>query len=283
MTVNRLGARVKKALLAAGVMMMVQQSHAAALKAETVGQAYDIATAQPLYSETHCVSDDAAVREVIYRDRDEALIAFKELSYETGPTTPAFVQHNINTQDSVAVEMRQGEIIMTFAESDLRSPRVVAKTPGAGVPLVVDAGFDAFVKDNWESLLAGERKRFQFPFAARETVVELQIASASCTYESETDQCFTLELGNWFFKMLAAPIELGYDSELRRLSRFRGVSNITDADGGGMVVDIRYRYSDVASVDCAPDELSAILAAMTVEDVPAGVGRSLFALAPQEN
>jgi hypothetical protein len=270
-------------LLLIAAAMVAQKAYAKVLVAETIGQAYDLNSAQPLYTETHCVSDDAVIREVIYRDGNEEVIAFKALSYATGPTTPAFVQHNISTRGSVAVELQQGEVVMNFAGSDSELDRVVAKKAGATLPLVIDAGFDAFVKTNWESLLAGERKRFQFPFAAREMVVELQIASASCSYESETDQCFSLELNNWLLKMVADPIELGYDSELRRLSRFRGVSNITDADGAGMVVDILYRYSDMASVDCAPEELSGILGATVTYDLPKGVDRPSIAMASLEN
>lgn len=251
------------------LLAMVQRAQAAALVVETVGEAHDLDTGLPLYSETHCVSEDAAVREVSFRDGDDALIAFKTLHYGTGPTTPAFVQQNINTQDSVAIAIEQGEIVMTFAAAaaasgavesgQAGSDRVVARQPDADLPLVVDAGFDGFVKTHWESLLAGESQRFQFPLAARETLLELQISSANCGYESQTDQCFTLEPGNWLLKMLAEPIELGYDRQLRRLTRFRGVSNISAADGGRLEVDIRYRYSDLAAVDCARDGLSAIL------------------------
>jgi len=243
--------RPMRTMLLMATVLLAQSAHATGLAAETIGYAYDINSEQLLYSESHCVSADAMVREVIYRDSSDGLIALKELSYDTGPTTPGFVQRNINTSDSVAVELRQGEVVMSFVGSGAAAARVVTKKPDAGVPLVVDAGFDAFVKANWESLLAGESKHFQFPFAARETLVELQIASATCSYEREADQCFTLELNNWLFRMLADPIELGYDSDLRRLTRFRGTSNITDAEGDGMVVDIHYQYTDVASIDCA--------------------------------
>ena len=50
--------------------------------------------------------------------------------------------------------------------------------------------------------------------------------------------------------MLASPIELGYDSTLMRLSRYRGLSNINDDNGDGLVVDIKYQYQE-AAVTCA--------------------------------
>ena len=45
--------------------------------------------------------------------------------------------------------------------------------------------------------------------------------------------------------MVVKPIELGYDPELRRLTRFRGLSNIGDENGNGLVVDIKYDYQDI--------------------------------------
>jgi hypothetical protein len=226
---------------------------ASQLKVETIGYAYDLDSEQLLYSETHCVSDDALMREVAYRDSQNALIAFKALNYNAGPTLPEFMQNNINTSDSVKVELRQGDVVMTFADALTEAVRQETKKPDSQVPLVVDAGFDAFVKANWDDLLAGSSKAFQFPFAAREMLVDLKIAGAPCSYESESDQCFTLELDNWLLKVLADPIELGYDRAERRLTRFRGASNITDAEGEGMLVDIRYRYTDIGSVDCATE------------------------------
>ena len=46
------------------------------------------------------------------------------------------------------------------------------------------------------------------------------------------------------------PIELGYDAELKRLVRYRGLSNIGDGKGQGQVVDIRYRYEDLPQEAC---------------------------------
>ena len=128
--------------------------------------------------------------------------------------------------------------------------KVVAVTPSADLPVVIDAGFDAFVTGNWDGLVAGDGKRFQFPVFARETLVELSIESAPCSYDTDTDQCFRLEPDNWLISMLTEPIELGYDSSLQRLARFRGVSNISDGSGSGLLVDIRYRYDDLAAQRC---------------------------------
>jgi hypothetical protein len=211
---------------------------------------------EPLYSETHCLSGDALAREVIYRNVEGQLIAHKILSYSTGPTTPSFVQHNFYSQESIEVELKLDEVTMTVKDENSSGPaRVISTRTSANLPVVIDAGFDAFVTGNWDSLVAGENKSFQFPFAARESLVKLRIKPTSCTYDTESDQCFRLEMNNWLLRMLVAPIELGYDAKLKRLTRYRGLSNIGDGKGEGLVVDIRYNYQDVPAMACGVNDL----------------------------
>ncbi len=216
---------------------------------QTIGEAFDQRSHTLLYSETHCVSPDALARKVLYRDREQRLIAHKTLDYQSGPLTPSFVQHNLSSNDSFGVQLKDGEVIVSTTEGE-GAPALVALQPDTGYPIVVDAGFDAFVTTHWDSLVAGESRRFQFPLASRETLVEMSIERAHCSYDTDSDQCFSLEPGNWLLRMLADRIELGYDASLQRLTRFRGVSNISDESGSGWVVDIHYRYDDAAGLRC---------------------------------
>ena len=235
---------------------MMHNGYANDIVAQTIGEAFDLKSDELLYSETHCLSRDALAREVIYRNVDGQLIAHKSLSYETGPTTPSFVQRNFYSQESIEVELKQDELTMTIRDVNSSEPgKVVSTRPSPRLPVVIDAGFDAFVTTNWDSLVAGENKSFQFPFAARESLVKLRIKPMSCSYDSETDQCFSLEMNNWFLRMLVDPIELGYDAKLKRLSRYRGLSNIGDGKGNGLVVDIHYNYQDLPAKACAVDDL----------------------------
>ena len=244
-------------VLALSSFAMMHNGYANDVVAQTIGEAFDLKSDELLYSETHCLSRDALAREVIYRNVDGELIAHKSLSYETGPTTPSFVQRNYYSQESIEVELKQDELTMTVRDVNSGGPgKVVSTQPSSRLPVVIDAGFDAFVTTNWDSLVAGENKSFQFPFAARESLVRLRIKPMSCTYDSETDQCFSLEMNNWFLRMLVDPIELGYDASLKRLTRYRGLSNIGDGKGNGLVVDIRYNYQDLPAKACAVDNLN---------------------------
>jgi hypothetical protein len=226
---------------------------------ETVGLAFDLKSDQLLYRETHCVSADKLAREVIYRDAGGKLIARKLLDYSSGATTPSFVQHNFYSRELVEVAYEQGVVSMAVVDADSRETHKSGSVkPSAKLPVVIDAGFDVFVRQNWDSLVAGNSLEFQFPLADRERLVDLRIKPLGCSYPTQTDQCFRLDVANWFLRMLVKPIELGYDVERRRLTRFRGLSNIGDENGNGLVVDIKYDYQDIPGEACRIIEQSLI-------------------------
>jgi hypothetical protein len=228
---------------------LVQASRADAAAVHTIGTAYDLRSDKPLYSEAHCVTGDALEREVIYRDAGERLIAHKTLDYRTGQATPSYVQRNFYAGESITVALREDTLEMTVGDLAGAGETASARLDGEK-PLVIDAGFDAFVRENWDTLVAGQTLRFEFPFAARESLFALRIGPSQCSYDTSTDQCFRLELDNWVLRALLDPIELGYDAGHKRLARYRGLSNIGDGAGEGQVVDIRYRYEDLPAVAC---------------------------------
>jgi hypothetical protein len=235
------------------ILAAMQSAVANQSPGRVIGEAFGLKSDDYLYSETHCSLDDLA-SEVIYRRHDGTPIAYKTLDYKSGQTTPSFVQHNIHEKEKISVSFDQQAVSMSVTVSGSReSENRLPVTDIAGTPVVIDAGFDSFIRDNWDQLVSGEALEFQFPFASRSSMILLQVESSVCGYETESDQCFTLEPSNWFYRMLSSPIELGYDSNLSRLTRYRGLSNINDESGKGLVVDIRYRYQDVAATACDID------------------------------
>lgn len=226
--------------------------------ARAIGEAYDLENDEFLYREVYCVNGEPDEIEVIYRNETDSVIAHKTLDYRSGPVTPSFVQNNLYSSEVIEVMLRDGEVSMAVLDAATAEPKKASAEPAGGkLPVVIDAGFDEYVRQNWDALLAGEKQSFLFPFAERSKLLELRIRSASCSYPTDTDQCFKLELSNWFFRMLVAPIELGYDPEQRRLLRYRGLSNIGDGKGNGSVVDIRYVYKDLPELACRSDQSPA--------------------------
>lgn len=240
-------------LAGSGLLLLVLGGYAQAAQRTTqmTGEAFDLDSGELLYHETHCVSADESEREVLYSDAHGKLLARKLVDYQSGATTPSFEQQNFYSSEVIRVGLRSDELTMTIVDTDSREARSkVSLRPDSNLPVVIDAGFDGFVRKHWDSLVAGEALEFQFPFADRESLVELRIGRLGCSYEGSGDQCFRLDLANWFLRMLVAPIELGYDPDKRRLTRYRGLSNIGDGNGNGLVVDLRYDYRNVPENAC---------------------------------
>jgi hypothetical protein len=222
-----------------------------------VGDAFGMKSNVLVYRETHCGAQNELASEVFYQHGDGTLIAHKTLDYRSGYATPSFVQNNIQAREKIRVSFDQEAVSMSVTDyGNQESKKTHPVTDTARKPTVIDAGFDGFIRANWDNLVSGEMQEFQFPVASRGSLISLRLQPSVCSYETETDQCFTLEPSNWFFRMLTSPIELGYDANLVRLSRYRGLSNINDENGYGLVVDIKYRYLATPGTACSIDRLA---------------------------
>ena len=243
-------------LFALVLLPMPQQVYAEKAHVWAIGDAVDLDSAVAVYTETHCLSKGGLTRDVLYRDMEKKLIAHKVLDYSSGPLTPSFVQRNFYSDEVITVELEQDElemaVIVAGSQVAEKSRFTVSQ---ASMPLVIDAGFDTFVTQNWGALVGGSSKSFQFPFAARQRLLKLRVKAARCSHGDDTDQCFSLKIDNWLLSRLVSPIELGYDPMLKRLTRFRGLSNIGDANGDGQSVDIRYRYDNLSDAVCEWSEI----------------------------
>lgn len=183
-----------------------------------VGQAYDQTSGSIAYREFHFCSADALRCSIEYKNPEGKLIARKDLDYRHDLHAP-----EINIHD---VLLAQRQTIAAQREDGL----------------VVDAGFDNFVRSNWDKLVTGEAIKFRFlvvgrkqPFTMRAQLDE----SRSCPQQ---ELCLSVALDSWLLGMLADPIDLTYSREDRRLKRFQGVSNIRTESGKTQDVDIQYDY-----------------------------------------
>jgi hypothetical protein len=229
----------------------ITAAHAAETKPFSIGEAYSINNEELLYSETHCQSDDKLHREVLYKNPDGESIAYKSLDYRNGFMVPSFKQTNFQTREETQVSFDDEKVTLSFTDANReQTQETLTNKNSANLPMVIDAGFDAYIRQNWDSLVAGQSQSFQFPLASRSTLIELQVSESSCSFQSDNSQCFKLEMSNWLYRMLASPIELGYDRTQRQLIRYRGLSNIEDENGAGLDVDIRYYYGDMPLQAC---------------------------------
>ena len=185
-----------------------------------VGEAFSLKDGELRYREVHQCSTTGDRCTVEYQSPDGQLIARKELDYQDSLHSPS-----LQVQD-----LRQGQTLTV--EGDKQQE------------VVVDAGFDHYVRLRWEELTGGETVRFPFLVVGRDKPLKMAATQAEGCPNDRT--CFSVNLDNWLLGNLLTPIHLEYDSRSRRLLQFRGVSNIRDEQGRSQQVRIDYRYAPAA-------------------------------------
>lgn len=184
-----------------------------------IGSAYGVDDGELRYREIHQCSADGERCTVEYRDPSGDMFARKVVDYADSLQAPS-----LEMQD-----LRHGETV-----------RVKGEAEGE---LVIDAGFDHYVRQRWEQLVKGDTLSFPFLVAGRDKPLQMKASKAASEGCPQERVCFTVALDNWLLSRLLPPIRLEYDAESQRLLQFKGVSNIRDAEGRSQQVRIDYRYS----------------------------------------
>ena len=225
-----------------GLASLLMTSIVYADKLVIIGDAYALNTGQLLYQEFHYYSEDGLDHHVVYISPEKTKIAEKFLNYRSGKASP-----EVNHQAWVYAEKFQitkagKQWFLAYTDNENRQSKT---TLVATRPLVIDAGFDHYIRQHWSSLLTGSSVKFDFPAPSRLSLVGLLIKRKRCTGDQLQAICFAINSSNWFIRLLLDPIELSYDKNTRQLIRFKGLGNMLDKYGNSLKVNIRYRYQDL--------------------------------------
>jgi hypothetical protein len=204
-----------------------------------IGDAYSRDDNALLYQEFHYYSDDELDHRVVYKSADNEIIATKEIDYRSGNTTPKINYQGMQYPEVIKMNWLDSRLTIEYSELD-NPPSTEILAPKK--PLVIDAGFNYFIQQNWQKLVDGDSLDFYFPAPARLSVFKLMIKNTPCSYKTDTQVCYLINSSSWLIRLLLNDIELGYDLEKKQLKRFRGLGNMLDKTGKGLTVDIHYRY-----------------------------------------
>lgn len=202
-----------------------------ALSMEAVqGVARLVDSGEEVYVEQHFI--DSRSHRIEYRDAAGQLIAENLLDYSRSSAAPDFRQRDLRFGTVLGGRWNAGAYEL-FDSDDARPVE-----PDA--PLVASSGFDRFVRENWDSLAAGERIDIDFAVPARLDTLRLRIERAA-SIDGDGFTWFRITAASGLLRLILDPIELAYDGD-RRLRVYRGLSNLDSADRKSQHVEIRYRY-----------------------------------------
>jgi len=241
-----------------------------------------------VYSEDYYVSLFGKQRQVLYRYPDQRIFFSKILDYSASDTEPDYIQADWRKMKVDLRLTRDGELFygsIPFSElttsksgnASSDSLQVNEKTlidvvcsnapvnshilstldqgsveSGESVrSLVVDAGFDDYVRKNWSKLMEGDSLRFAFLPAGRSSPVSMRIKRVGL---SDCNDRFGASMhagmserpepppNGFFARAVINPIYLHYASNNQRLLGYHGLTNIKSDKGKPQSLRIVYRY-----------------------------------------
>ena len=205
-----------------------------------------------LYREQHYV--DGAQRLVVYRCADGAAFARKRVDASTSAVAPDFelVDARLAYREGAA---RDGDARDVFVE---RAGKRVATRLAAPADGVVDAGFDAYLREHFDAIAHGEATTIPFLVPSEQRFLPFRVRRLDADAAGGETR-FRLSLAAWY-GFLAPAMDVTYDTATRELRRYAGLTPIRDADGDNLDVRIEFprervrRGVDAADVEAARGE-----------------------------
>lgn len=195
----------------------------------------------------HVITPDSAREWLVEYTRPEAdvIIAKKTLTYrafDEGLIAPAVDQIDYRTGELRRAIYTDEAIEFSYRESKEENTKT-QKISRQLLP-VVDAGFDHFVRLNWQKLAAGSPVVFEFGSIAHLRSIELRAIKKPLTECDAGDSgflCLHVQANNRFLRFFVGELALVYD-EQRRLKLFKGAVNLQGDNAKSLKAVINYSY-----------------------------------------
>jgi hypothetical protein len=223
-----------------------------------VGTAYDSEGEEILYKEIH-TQTNALNRHVQYVSPQGNTIAKKNINYTNSLISPSYTLENYWANEKTYASWEESQLYLRFShppkannessDTDEQAQEPTNKEKNFSIEsVVIDAGFDHYIRENWQALMTGEQLKYTFAVASRLTTLDMRIQSKPCEstlsdMNSSDILCLRTQPNGFLFRLLLTPIELSYHRSTQQLLRFRGLGNIADKNGDLLNVDIRYNYT----------------------------------------
>ena len=223
-------------------------------EATVVGRASDADGATVRYCEYFLPQASDQVRVVYYApgEPEGTKIAEKQIVGEAGPSGMLReTRPQISQEDFRSGEVRQATRIPQGWRLRYREDRRSGYRDDTFSDTeldVIDAGFDALVRQHWSALEAGEELRFRFASPVHGRTVGLRAAATPCQ-DPEAALCIRVDLAQAILRWIAGgDIYLEYTENTDgeqvepRLFRFVGVTNLLDNAGKPQRLQLDYFY-----------------------------------------
>lgn len=207
---------------------------------------------QTLYEEQHRISgtcEDGQWRpqqhQVDYlRDDADEPFASKELAYPAGLLVPEVDLRQPEFDERLRISVSDKSLEIRWSAGSKVDDRWILDNTGN---LVVDSGFDHFIRKHWATLTSGEAVEFRFLAPTRGEAYGFVAEPADKRIEG-ADHSFRIRPTGMIMRLAVDPIRLGYRDD-GFLTHYLGLGNIRRNQDENYRVAIR--YSPESAPPCA--------------------------------
>ena len=202
----------------------------------TVGIARDADDNSIRYVEHHQYSEngDHAVR---YFDPARNVLLEKEMAYTGLPQHPSILQRDYVRDMEINLRYDADQAVMVTSKDGGSEKFTFDVTPD----IIVDAGFNAYIRENWESFSEQPKQSVTFAIAGQSRLLAMNIERQAISADGAS---FVVKPANWLVRMLLPEIQLNYDRE-RQLARYEGFTNLKAKSGKSRNVVIEFSHYEL--------------------------------------
>lgn len=212
-------------------------------KPAIIGDAYELKGDSLLYREFHYIDEAKQKHWVVYKAPNEDLLVKKALHYQQALTEPNVEQTNYLCGEALAVTQQGSNNRVDIQYQADQKAKRKEKTVKRPDELVIDAGFNQYLQQKWDSLVKGDEVVFEYLAPSQLKTFPFVAKAIDCEDEAvDGAQCFTIAPKKWWLKLALDPILLTYNAGDRQLLSFAGMGNVADEKCDYMEVNIRYQY-----------------------------------------
>ncbi|MEO8999168.1 MAG: hypothetical protein ABI227_13785 [Rhodanobacter sp.] len=238
--------------LAASASLLAGTPTAADAVHHVEGSAFAGSDGHLMYRESHWLFDDGGnpSRLVLYRCPDGKPFARKVMHADGNAQAPDFVLDDARTGYQEGVRSAGGKRVV-FARDNKGALERAAILDTSPMP-VIDAGFDAYIRNHWEKL--GKNGSDKIPFLVPSRLGTLGFSvkrMADAPVNGRDARQYRLSLDN-LIGFALPHIDVAYDAKTRELLRFVGMANIRGSNGDNVKARILFdpaQDKDVSRAD----------------------------------
>ncbi|MGH8062938.1 MAG: hypothetical protein ACREO7_13095 [Pseudoxanthomonas sp.] len=194
------------------------------------GLAYEKKSGKLLYRESHWLQEGQ--RLVLYRCPDGKPFARKKVLGASAAPDFELVDARDGYREGVRTRAGVREVYSRASAGVAEKSKVV---PGRNNQ-VIDAGFDAYVRQQWDALASPDKQRIAFLIPSRLQDMDFKLSPLA---GNAVCRRYALALDAWYGGVVPS-LTVTYSTADRRLLRFEGIGNIRTAAGKYPTVRIEF-------------------------------------------